>query len=173
MGTTGVTLGNGRTMPEVDGTACLITRVSWTVPPATMGNLAGVGNTTGMVASVGPGTRGRFTMAALRTPEPEALNWAGSSLLVKETVVVTIVFMLVVVIAGPAMIEVVAVAGGTVVTGSAVVTGGADTVVGVTVVMTTGVATVAGRGINERGTTGGNKSSGRGSFFVRMLRAAS
>ena len=138
-----------------------------------MGNLAGVGNTTGMVASVGPGTRGRFTMAALRTPEPEALNRTGSSLLVKETVVVTIVSMLVVMIAGPFVIEVVAVAGGTVVTESAIVTGGAVTVVGAAVVTTTGAATVAGRGINERGTTGGNKSSGCGSFIVRMLRAAS
>ena len=138
-----------------------------------MGNLAGVGNTTGMVASVGPGMRGRFTMAALRTPEPEALNRTDSSLLVKETVVVTVVSMFAVVIAGPLMIEVVAVAGGAVVTESVVVTGGAVTAAGTAVVTTTGAATVAGRGINERGTTGGNKSSGRGSFMVRMLRAAS
>ena len=138
-----------------------------------MGNLAGVGNTTGMVASEGPGTRGRYIMAALRTPEPEALNQTGSSLLVKETVVVTIVSMFAVVIAGPFVIEVVAVAGGAVVTESVVVTGGAVTAVGAAVVTTMGAAMVAGRGINERGTTEGNKSSGCGSFMVRMLRAAS
>ena len=138
-----------------------------------MGNLAGVGNTTGMVASMGPGTRGRFTMAALRTPEPEALNLTGSPLLMKEAVVVTVVSMLAVVIAGTVVIGVIAVAGGAVVTEGAVMTGGAVTAGGAAVVMTTGAATVAGRGINERGATGGNKSSGRGSLIVRMLRAAS
>ena len=126
-----------------------------------MGNLTGVGNTTGMVMFDGPGMRGRFTMAALKTPEPEALNLAGSPLLVKEAVVVVIASILAVVIAGTVVIGVVVVAGGAVMTG------------GAAVVTTTGAATVAGMGTNGMGIIWGNKSSGRGSLIVRMLRAAS
>ncbi len=126
-----------------------------------MGNLAGVGNMTGMVVFDGPGMRGRFTMVALKTPEPEALNLAGSPLLVKEAVVVVVASILAVMIAGTIVIGVVVVTGGTVVTG------------GAAVVTTTGAAAVAGMGTNRMGIIWGNKSSGHGSLIVRMLRAAS
>ena len=126
-----------------------------------MGNLAGVGNMTGVVVLNGPGMRGRFTMVALRTPELEALNLVGSPLLVKEAVVVIVTSILAVVIAGTIMIGVVIGVGGIVVTG------------GTAVVTTTGAAAVAGTGTNGMGIIGGNKSSGRGSLIIRMLRAAS
>ena len=126
-----------------------------------MGNLAGMGNTTGVVVLSGPGMRGRFTMAALRTPEPEALNLAGSPLLVKEAVVVIVTSILAVVIAGTVMIGVVTGVGGVVMTG------------GAAVVMTTGAATVAGTATNGMAIIRGNKSSGCGSLIARMLRAAS
>ncbi len=121
-----------------------------------MGNLAGVGNTTGMVMLDGPGMRGRFTMAALKTPEPEALNLAGSPLLVKEAAVVVVVSILTIVIAGTVVIGVVMVTGGAVVTG------------GVAVVTTAGAAAVAGVGTNGMGILWGNKSSGRRSLIVRI-----
>ena len=126
-----------------------------------MGNLAGVGNMTGVVMFDGPGMRGWFTMAALRTPEPEALNLAGSPLLMKEAVVVIVTSILAIVIAGTVVIGVVVGAGGAVMTG------------GAAVVMTTGAAAVAGMGTNGMGIIWGNKSSGRGSLIIRMLRAAS
>ncbi len=145
MGTRGVTLGTGYTMPEVVGIACLITRVRCTFPPAAMGSLAGMGNTTGMVVIDGPGMRGWFTMVTLKTPEPEALNLAGSPLLMKEAVVVVVASILAVVITGTVMIGVLVVTGDVAVTGGIVVTGGAA------VVTTTGAAAVAGMGTNGMG----------------------
>ena len=108
----------------------------------------------------GPGMRGRFTMAALRTPELEALNLAGSSLLVKEAVVVVVTSILAIVIVDTVMIGIVVRVGGIVVTG------------GAAVVMTTGAAAVTGTATNGMA-IGGNKSSGCGNLINRMLRATS
>ncbi len=105
-----------------------------------MGTLVGMGNTAGMVVMDGPGMRGRFTMAALKTPELEVLNLSGSPLLVKGIVIVIVVAStLTIVIAGAI------VTGGVIMTGGTVVTGGA------VVVTTTGTAIVTGMGTTEMG----------------------
>ena len=126
-----------------------------------VGNLAGVGNTTGVVVLIGPGVRGRFTVAALRTPEPEALNLAGSPLLVEEAVVVVVVTsILAIVVVDTVVIWVVVRVEGVVMTG------------GAAVVTIMGAAAVTGTATN--GTAiGGNKSSGCGSLIAKMLRTAS
>ena len=125
------------------------------------GNLVGMGNTTGVVVLIGPGVRGRLTMVALRTPEPEALNLAASPLLVEEAVVVVVVTSTLAVMIVDA-----------VVIGVAVRIEGIVVTDGAAVVMTAGAAAVTGTAIN--GTAiGGNKSSGHGSLIAKMLRTAS
>ncbi len=172
MGTTGVTL--GRTIPEVVGIPGLITWVIGILPPAVMGTRAGGGNTIGSGAMEGPGMRGQFTMAALKTPEPEALSRAFSPP-VGVGVAVVVICVLSTMVVGVVMTD------GTVVIGGAVVTGGVVVVTTRGNAITTGMVTTGAAieittltGSSYTSTVaGGNKSSGRGNLTSKVLRAAS
>ncbi len=111
----------------------------------------------------GPGMRGRFTMAALKTPEPEALSRAFSPPVGVGVAVIVVICVLSTVIGGAV------VTGGVVVVmtrGDAIMTGMVTTGAAIEITTLTGssyTSTVAG----------GNKSSGHENLTHKVLRATS